>query len=681
MKKRTKKIKKNSSCFASYFLLNKLFLSYVIITFIACLLLKQFTVGKFWDVRSFITELGMIIIFGSFVYLFKPKKQYAYLMSLIVFTTALLVISSIYYSFYASFASFGEIASLSQVETVTGSIFEKLRFVDVIYICMPFIFRYIYIRLNSTSYFDFIAKIENGTKMFIGTILVGLALIGARFAFATKNDYSSLQKQWNRSSVVQRFGIILYQCNDVVQTLTPRISSLFGYEDAVEVFKNFYSKYPREETTNKYTGILEGMNIVFVHMEGQQTLLMDQEFNEGELTPNLNNLAKEGTFFKNFYPQISSGTSSDTEFTLLSSLMPASSGTIFVSYYNRNYLTIPKLLANKGYNTFSMHGNAAVMWNRNKAHVSLGYQDMYFKEHFTFDPEEDVINLGINDKKFFEQAIPILENIESTYENYMGTIITLSNHSPFTFVDKYGEFDLTKKMTVVDPETNEEIEVESNYLEGTPVGNYFHSAHYADEALGEFINYIKESDAFENTIFVFYGDHDVKLGKNNINLLYNYDPLKDEVIKEGEEGYTPFDLFDYELSKNTPLIIWTKNKRIQSKLPSEVDTVTGMYDVMPTIGNMIGISNEYALGHDILNDLDDNIVVFPNGNFLTNKIYYNNSTGEYKTLKDGIVLDEDYINNYVEYTDELLNASNSIVVYDLLSEEHMKDIKGSENEE
>ena len=89
-----------------------------------------------------------------------------------------------------------------------------------------------------------------------------------------------------------------------------------------------------------------------------------------------------------------------------------------------------------------MHGNLSSMWNRNKAHPSLGYQGMYFEESFQYT-QGDVINLGINDKLFFKQAIPIIEGIENEHQNYMGTIITLSNPSPFIFQDKYGEFDLS----------------------------------------------------------------------------------------------------------------------------------------------------------------------------------------------------------------------------------------------
>lgn len=661
----------------AYFITNRLFLSYALIAFLGCICLKSLTIGNGLGIRSVIVECGLVVILGSIGYLFKPKNQYNYFFALICFFATLFTINSIYYTFYSTFASAGELATVSQLETVTGSIFEKVRLSNLIYILMPLIFRAIHLNLKTSPYYDYISKIEKGVTMFIKTILVGALLIGIRFTFATETDYGSIVKQWQRSSVVERFGILLYQGNDLVQTLTPKLSSLFGYEDAVKVFQDFFDKYPREEKPNRYTGTLEGMNVVFVHLESVQTFLMEQEFNGEYLTPNLNKLAKEGLFFKNFYPQISTGTSSDSEFTLLSSLMPAASGTIFVSYFNRDYITIPKLLQEKGYYTFSMHGNAATMWNRNKAHKSLGYQEMFFEESFNFT-EDDVINLGINDKLFFEQAIPILENIEATYENYMGTIITLSNHSPFSFLDKYGEFDFSVPVERKDEETGELYIENVNYLEGKAVGNYFHSVHYADEALGEFINYVNNSASFNNTVFVFYGDHEAKLSKSNMNYLYNYDAQTGELLKEGDAEYKTYDSFDHELNKKTPLIIWTKNKNIQNKLPKEVNDVMGMYDVLPTLGNLIGIYNPYALGHDIFSIKDKNTVIFPNGNFLTNNMYYNNSTGEYKIISEGVVLEEDYIDNHLKYVDDYLQVSNSIVVYDLLNAKNLKLIKGNE---
>ena len=351
--------------------------------------------------------------------------------------------------------------------------------------------------------------------------------------------------------------------------------------------------------------------------------------------------------------------------------MPAASGTVFVSYYNRNYNTLPKILSNEGYYTFSMHGNASSMWNRNKIHPLLGYTGMYFEESFTYT-QDDVINLGINDKLFFKEAIPILENIETSNKNYMGTIITLSNHSPFIFIDKYGEFDFTESYTTIDETTGKSVSETSNYLAGTDVGNYLTSVHYADSALGDLINYINESSAFENTIFVFYGDHDAKLTRKDLNYLYNHNPETGELYSENNENYVNYDSFKHELNKKTPLIILTKNQKLKNIFKGKVDYYMGMIDVSPTILNMFGLQNEYALGHDIFNIKNNNVIAFPNGNYLTNTMYYNNSTGEYYVLKDGTIIDDNYVNKNKDYVEQILDVSNSIIVYDLLNKKETK---------
>ena len=653
-----------------YIITNRLFISYVIFALIGTMLVRKFTIGTFFSFKPFITDLGIVLIVGGFGYFIKPKNQFKYYFIWLIIFTLINIISSIYYTFYTSFASFSELVTVGQAETVTGSIFEKLRFVDLMYVFFPIIFYLIHKKLLSSSYYYFIDKIEKGKKMLVTTVLVGALCLAYSFGVATGVDYSRLTKQWNRIYIVERFGILLYQFNDLIQFLTIQTSSLFGYDDALIEFNEYFDA--KEKTAeNEYTGILQGKNIVFVHMESMQTFLMDLEFNGAEVTPNLNRLASEGMFFSNFYPQVSVGTSSDTEFTLLTGLMPAASGAVFTNYYDREYFTIPKYLSNIGYYTFSMHGNLSSMWNRDRVHPLLGYEGMYFEESYTYT-DEDVINLGINDRLFFEQVIPIMENIETTYENYMGTIITLSNHSPFSIGSRYSTLDLTSHYSTVDPLTGEVTEHAVDYLSDSSVGEYIKSANYSDMALGNFLNYINESDAFDNTVFVFYGDHDAKLSRSEINFLYNLNPETGEVYEEGDPNYVEYDYYAHELNKNTPLIIWTKDPELRSTFSSEVDYVTGMYNVAATILNMYGLYNKYTMGADIFSVKDDNLVVYPNGNVLTNKVYYNNSTGEYKVLNNE-TLEEDYISNISATAEKILDISNSIIVYDLLDSVEMSE--------
>ena len=98
------------------------------------------------------------------------------------------------------------------------------------------------------------------------------------------------------------------------------------------------------------------------------------------------------------------------------------------------------------------------------------------------------------------------------------------------------------------------------YLNNTKLGNYIRSVHYADEAIGEFINKLDSEGLLDNTVLVIYGDHDARMDKDEFNLLYNYDPVNDRIKDETDDGYVSFNDYDYELNKKVPFIIWTRDK-------------------------------------------------------------------------------------------------------------------------
>ena len=232
--------------------------------------------------------------------------------------------------------------------------------------------------------------------------------------------------------------------------------------------------------------------------------------------------------------------------------------------------------------------------------------------------------------------------------------------SPFDDIDKYLGLDLSYSTSVYDEQLGVQKNVTYDYLEDTTLGNYIKSTNYADYALGEFIDLVKGSKAFDDTIFIFYGDHDAKLSRKEFDYYYNFDFTTGKVKDESDLTYIDYDYYMHELNKNTPLIIWSKDKA----LTGTVDYYMGMIDVMPTIGNMLGIYNKYALGNDIFEVKDSNIIVFPNGNFLTNKLYYNNAKGEYKVFSDEVI-EQNYIEDCKKYTEEILEISNDLIVYDL----------------
>ena len=124
----------------------------------------------------------------------------------------------------------------------------------------------------------------------------------------------------------------------------------------------------------------------------------------------------------------------------------------------------------------------------------------------------------------------------------------------------------------------------------------------------------------------------------------------------------------------------TKDDVLRNKINKEITYPMGMYDVLPTIGNMMGFTSPYALGNDIFTTKNNNIVIFPNGNVLTNKVYYNNASEEYRVLKKDATISEDYIQNLKDYSEKRLSVSNSIILYDLIRKNPIESLKGENNE-
>ena len=647
---------------------NKLFFIYVISCVFLGLLLRLLTTGGHIYFKASVSDLIVILITASFAYLLKPKSRYRYYIIWIVFLSLLCVANTIYYDFYQSYLSVNLLATASMIGQVNDSLVAKLHFIHFIYLIVPILF-IIYINyLKKKEYYDVVDNIKC-KKIFKNIYKVVVVLLICVVCTVSKSDGSRFIKLWNRESVVKKYGIYVYTVNDLVQSVRPRINTLFGYDEAALKFREYYAcKWKNKNDTNEYTDIFKGKNVIFIHAESIQNFLIDLKINNKEVTPNLNKIAKEGIYFNKFYPQISVGTSSDTEFTLLTGLMPSSSGTVFVNYYDRTYKGMPDYFNKLGYYTFSMHANNADYWNRKTMHMNLGYTDFYSKELFdipetTDDP--DYIGLGLSDKSFFKQINPLLDDIQKYNSPFFGTIITLSNHSPFNDLEKYGEFDVTMNYEYTD-DNGKKVKSNAPYLDGTTMGNYLKSAHYADEALGELYDMFKNTDIGKNTIIILYGDHEARIGKKDFDILYNYDPLTNDTISKEDDNYYDVYGYNYDLLKNTPFIIWSSD----TKFNKTIDSTMGMYDVLPTIANMFGFEEKYSLGNDIFSN-NEKIVVFPNGNVLTDIVYYSESNDEYITFTNDPI-DSDYIDKLKNYAAEVLEVSNGIVVHDLIKRESAK---------
>lgn len=621
---------------------------FIIANFINAILLRVFTTGTF-AIRALFFDFGFVLLLASLLLIIKKKNRPIYCVLASLFMVACCVINSIYYNYYTSFVSVSLLATSVFVKDMGDVVVDfALDATDWIYL-WEFIGLYIVLKKCQNDY-------KPAKNKFLQVLAISIISLGLGCAIPPYNSFSRLIKLWNRVSVVNNFGVYIYQIDDFVQSMKPTFNNLFGYENALKEVEEYYQTKGLVQSVNDYTKIFEGKNVIAIHAESLQSFTLGLSFNDKEVTPNLNKLSKSGLYFSNFYAQVGVGTSSDTEFTYATSLLPANTGTVFVNYYDNKFETIQNELNNKGYYVFSMHGNVGDFWNRDIMHLNMGYDKFYSRSSFVIDEE---YGLGLSDRSFFRQAVPMIKDIKNSIgEPYYGTLITLTNHTPWRDASLYSDYNVE-----VSTEINGK-HITTNYLEDKAIGKYIKSVNYMDECLGEFIDALDREGLLENTVLVIYGDHDARLGKKQFEYLYNYDPVYDKFLSENDPRYKEFNDYDYELSKKVPFIIWTKDMAN----PKEIDTPMGMIDVGPTLGNMLGIYNKYALGQDIMNiSKSEGIVPFKDGSYITDKLYYSAKNNEVYALTNGVISDE-YLEKHSKHAEELISVSYNLITYDLLKE-------------
>ena len=64
-------------------------------------------------------------------------------------------------------------------------------------------------------------------------------------------------------------------------------------------------------------------------------------------------------------------------------------------------------------------------------------------------------------------------------------------------------------------------------------------------------------------------------------------------------------------------------------------------------------------------DKSEGIIVFKDGSYITDKIYYSAKNSEAYAISPGII-SEDYIKKNSEYADKIISVSYNLITYDLI---------------
>lgn len=615
----------------------------------------EFALGVNGALQTFILWINPFatsILLLSFSLYVKDEKKSKNRMLLIYFLmTITLYINILYYREFADFMTLSTIKGNLGLEGgsnvssgLLSSAFVMMRAWDIFYWIDFAILVWFGRKTVTTKQSTTGKKLTKEKKPFykryaLAGTLSGLALLFGNLMIAEVDRPQLLTRTFDRNYIVKYLGVNFYTGYDAVQTVKNNHARAQADEsDLKEVLE--FTEENHAAPNDEYFGLAEGRNVFHIVLESTQNFVIDYQLEdeegvEHEVTPFLNEIAHDDAtlYFDNFFHQTGQGKTSDSEMLSENSLFGLPEGSAFqVLGGNNEFHAAPKILDEElDYTTAAFHGNSGTFWNRSDTYKNLGYNYFFDANYYNMD-EDRTLDYGLKDKLFFKDSV---EYIEQLPQPFYAKFITLTNHFPY-------------------PLEEENASIPKADTDDDTVNSYFQTVRYTDESIEEFFDWLKESGMYENSMFVFYGDHYGNSNMRNPSLA----PLLD---KDPEE----WDAFDNVEMQRVPLMY-----HIPGYTGGEtVHTYGGQTDLLPTLLHLLGVETDPYLfmGQDLLSEEHEEVVPLRNGNVLMpdyqliGSEIYDSETGEEvsEELSDEEIeeLDEraDHARERLMNSDRLLN--------------------------
>lgn len=283
---------------------------------------------------------------------------------------------------------------------------------------------------------------------------------------------------------------------------------------------------PGEKDINrlvKNAGMEKHYNVIQITVESLSAEYLAAFGNNPDLTPNLDDLARRGILFTNFY---ATGTRTDRGMEALTLSVPPTPGrSIIKRPGNEHLFSLGSVFQERGYDTAFLYGGYGYFDNMNYFFGHNGYRVI----DRAAVPAEAVTfaNVwGACDENLYSWELQEADRSYAAEKPFYHFVMTTSNHRPFTYPD--GRIDIPSH-------TGRRGAVK-----------------YTDYAIGEFIRQASKKPWFADTVFVIVADHCA-----------------------GSAGETDLPVNNYRI----PLIIYNP----QLFQPEKIDKLCSQIDYAPTL--------------------------------------------------------------------------------------------------
>jgi phosphoglycerol transferase MdoB-like AlkP superfamily enzyme len=407
-------------------------------------------------------------------------------------------------------------------------------------------------------------------------IVAGLllfAVIRGGFTASTANigrAYFSDKQFLNHSAVNPVFSFI-YSLN-----ISEDFSEQFNFFPEDKRSELFEGLYPKGGETTVRLLTTDRPNIVIVLLESFAGNFLKAFGGDPDITPNLNRLTEEGVFFTDFY---SGSFRTDRGIVCAFSGYPGLPTTSIMKLPAkiRTLPSIAERLNEAGYNSDFLYGGDIDFTNMKGYFIGSGYRKITADKDFSLK-ERNEHAWGVNDGVTFDRLYNAI--VERTDSLWHTGFLTLSSHEPFIVPYNRREDRLTNAFA------------------------------YTDECVGQFIDRLKRTPAWDNLLIILLSDHG-----------YCY--------PETLAGRDP-DFF------HTPML-WLGGAVAQ---PSKINITAGQTDLAATLLGQLNLPHDdFAFSRDIFSTSYSHPFVFFSFN---NGFGFKDSTGVsvYDNHPDEIILDQ-----------------------------------------
>lgn len=503
------------------------------------------------------------LLFGPAVF-FGKRMRFFYLFATSFFAALIFASQYLYFSFYGGFMQASALKYANQVGAEWSTILTLITprmiffFAGVLLVIFSAAHKRLHVYLE--------AVLPRNAKVFAASAIALIVILGYGTLIASGGDL--LKKVLNprqtlhdinnfvfsQNQTIQRTGIVNYYIGDLIGSNLRKVTITSDDIDFVE--GRLANK--EQHASNKYFGVLQGKNLIFVQVESLDAAVIGEKVGDKEVTPNLNRLAKEGLYFNNYYTQIGPGNTADAEFVTLTSLYPLTNTVAFIDFAHNNFSALPDLLRQNDYHTYALHGDVPNFWNRANIYPGLGYETQISKD--AFEQKEEGFET-LDDAEFLTQTA---EKMSGFARPFMATAITLSSHTPFIIPDKY-----------------KALEFPADSPLSTKQQDYLQSVHYVDTALGAFIADLKARGIYNDSLIAIFGDHG------------SFTDTESQMRHDNKQ--TSINLTNSQV----PLILLAKD--LNRTMKGGVATPGSHLDLYPTVANLLGIATPQTIfGKDLL---------------------------------------------------------------------------------